>query len=71
VALEGIENLTRQIGIEILRHAQPSCQYAECALSPRLGKRPNRATGLPDFAMMISSPAAAASTKRESWVFAA
>jgi hypothetical protein len=32
---------------------------------------PNRAIGLPDFAMMISSPAAAASTKRESWVFAA
>ena len=30
----------------------------------------SRATGLPARAMMISSPAAAASTNRERWVFA-
>src|SRR5439155_14410401 len=40
-----------------------------CRCEPMSG--PKRATGLPDLAIMISSPAAAASTKRDNWVLAA
>src|SRR6516165_1344879 len=37
-------------------------------LRPGPASGPKRATGLPDLAMMISSPATAASTKRDNWV---
>src|SRR5262249_21724212 len=52
-----------------------TCSFPANTPSRRLRGRslrgPKRAKGLPALAIMISSPAAAASTKRDNWVLAA
>jgi hypothetical protein len=70
-AFERLGDLVRQWVVEILRHTQifrPECRGGAFVG----GRRAARGTiGLPDLAIMISSPVAAASTRRDNCVFAA